>query len=113
MFLTFYLDSTLQSTDLVGYHNMSVNQMTLISSYCATSSPTRGLYFVNIEDLFTDQIINNVHSKNLLPVPYGSNVIKMPLSPNYNLKKTYRYQIYDETGNITTDNVKITLIFQI
>ena len=50
----------------------------------------------------------------MIPIPYGSTNWSLILHGNGNpIKQNYTYRIYDESGNVTTDSVKVVLHFNI
>ena len=112
--LFLYLDSTKDNTNVFVNNNQPIHQIVLLNSYLQTTSSSRGIYFVSIDDLYGDNITNNISNRSrLIPIPYGSTSWSLILHGNGPIKQNYTYRIYDESGNVTTDSVKVVLYFNL
>ena len=112
--LFLYLDSTKDNTNVFVNNNQPIHQIALLNSYLQTTSSSRGIYFVSIDDLYADNITNNISNRSrMLPIAYGSTQWSLILHGNGPIKQNYTYRIYDESGNITTDSVKVVLHFSL
>ena len=113
--LFLYLDSTKDNTNVFVNNNQPIHQITLINSYLQTTSSSRGIYFISIDDLYGDNITNNISNRSrLIPIPHGSTSWSLILHGNGNpIKSNYTYRIYDENGLPTTDTVKVVLHFSL
>lgn len=113
MYIVLNLKSTQKSVTLNQWVNKSPTFLTLTATNVDTNSTTRNNYYIVIKGLYTDQIVSNVTSEAAIPVPVGSDNKMMELSPASTLTRTYQYAILDETGQPTTDEVVVNMLFKV
>ena len=113
--INLYLDSADTNFNL-NVNNMLFNKIKIISAYLITDSATTKIYFLNISDLFTNDITNSINSlRHSIPIYAGDNKnkIKLYLSQPSSLKSKYDLIIYDTNGTKTTDDVQINILIEL
>lgn len=93
--------------------NETIKNLYLINSHLTTSSSSKSVYYVKIDNLFDDVIYNNVSGDNAIPIAWGFSQQNIQFQSNQNLQPSYNYTIYNEDGTKTLDNVTINLLFRI